>query len=168
MSTKRNEEMIQEKLTGETQKNALDFIAFLKANDIQQEEPHGVWCYKNKPVCVVYVTGDEQMPGPWTIWHSGYNPDYPTTEIPDSEDGDKIGLCDLTVDESLKEVAWAHINICGKCGCKRKPGRRTNVFGKEFENVCTSTLAFCNPNAEILENVKKLTELMKLGILKNN
>lgn len=170
MSEQRIEDAIKEKLSGDAQKNASDFVAYMRENEMTPEWNGGIWIcgYQNKPVCVVYVSGDEQMPGPWTIWHSGYDSKYTPDDIPAGEDADKIGLNDLTADEPLKEIAWAHINICGSCGCGRQPGRRTSVFGKEFDNVCTSTLAFTNPDAETLTYVKKLAALMKRGYLKNS
>ena len=170
MSAQVIENAITEMLKGEEQKIALDYVSFMSANEMPPEWSNGVWicCYKNKPVCVMFINGDESIPGPWTIWHSGYDPKYDPEEIPEGEDGDKVGLIDLSVDERLKETAWTHINICGNCGCGRQPGRHTTVFGKEFDNVCTSTLAFTNPDAVTIEYVKQLAELMKLGILKNN
>jgi len=75
------------------------------------------------------------------------------------------------VDEELKEFAWMNVHYCtyftsnGKeCGCKDKPGRRVSIFGKEFDNVCHSPLWFLNPDAEALENMKKLVELWKHNI----
>ena len=166
MTEKRIEDRINELLTGDTQKNALDFVSYLRANEITSRGlgECEVFHYQNKPVCVVFVNGAEHVPGPWTVWHSGYDPKYSPAEIPDGEDGDKVGLIDCSADEQLKKVAWEHINTCGSCGCGRQPGRRTSVFGKDFDNVCTSTLAFTDPDAETLEYVKTLAELMKLGI----
>ena len=166
MSKKMFEDTINELLTDEAKKNALDFVAYLRANEIAPQGSSGceVFSFQNKPVCVVFVNGAEEIPGPWTIWHSGYDPKYSPNEIPDGEDADKIGLTDISVDEQLKRIAWDHVNICGRCGCGRQPGRHTTIFGKEFDNVCTSTLAFTNPDVETLQYVKKLTEVMKKGI----
>ena len=164
------EDAIEELLTGDSKKNAMDFVAYMSANDMQLEWYEGIWFCNSS---VVLINGAAQCPGPWTIFHSGYGHEYPPDEIPAGKDDDKIGLSDLTVDEHLKEVAWAHVKSCfnftsneKECGCGRQPGRHTTVFGKEFDNVCTATLAFCNPDAETLVYIKKLVELMKLGRLK--
>lgn len=166
MTEKRFEDNINELLSGNTQKNALDFITYLRANEI---EPQGsssceVFYYKDMPVCVIFVNGSEQMPGPYTVWHSGHDGKYAPEAIPAGEDADTVGLTDTSADEQVKEAAWAHINICSSCGCGRQPGRRTAVFGREFDNVCTSTLAFTDPDPEALENLKQLALLMRDGI----
>jgi len=183
MSEKSFEDTVSKFLTGDVQKNALDFAAYLRENEITLEENEGVWvCDGAWDVIwvgtsnVSWVGADEPMPGSWTIFHSGYDhTKYDPDNIPTGKDGDKIGLCDLSADERLKEVAWEHVKPCfhftsnGKeCGCGKQPGRRTTVFGKEFDNVCSATLQFINPDAETLEYVKKLMKLMKLGMLKSN
>ena len=68
------------------------------------------------------------------------------------------------MDEPMKEIAWAHINICASCGGKCSPGKGKTVFGKEFDNVCNADMAFHVPSAETLECVKKLLEMRKKDI----
>ena len=134
------EDVIREKLTGDTQKNALDFAAFLKAND-------------TFPGCVCAFPNDN--PPNWTIFLGGYD----------------CALCreeyqDYSVDEQLKEFAWAHVHTCvnfasnGKeCGCGYRPGRHIHLFGKAFDNVCVSILAITNPEGEKLELAKRLSRV---------
>jgi hypothetical protein len=163
MSTRTKEDVIKNFLKNDERENALDFIAFLNANEITPQLNDGnVFWYKNKAVCTIYVKGADDIAAPWMIWFS-------------DEKGDKIGLNDKPIDERLKEFAWSHINTCAfftsngaSCGCDNQPGRSATIFGKTFDNICHSTLTFINPNAESLIYIKKLAELMKLGILKNS
>ena len=83
-----------------------------------------------------------------------------------------IDTCDFgnddSVNEVLKENTWTHVRICehfssgGKqCGCGNQPGSDKMIFGKKFENLCFAHLEFLNPDAETLENIKKLMLLFK-------
>jgi len=63
------EDEIKNGLSGDVQKNALDFTAFLRANDLLPEwhdSGHG-WSvvYKNESIGFILINGEEQMPGPW-------------------------------------------------------------------------------------------------------
>lgn len=136
------EEAIRNTLNGDALRNALSFIAFMKENGITCEPAEGIWVYEDG--CVLYMDGAANMPGPWTIW----------AEFGTDDDGD-------SVDGRLKEVAWAHINPCGNCGCGNQPGSRKTVFGREFDHICTSTLVFHNPDAGTLESIKQLALLKK-------
>jgi hypothetical protein len=144
-------------LSGDTLKNALDYVAYLKAGGILPETPDSnVFGYPDGFVCVLCVFPVENVPG-WTIFMGNYD----------------CALCgseyqDYPVDESLKEFAWAHIHSCvnftsnGKwCGCGFQPGRRIKLFGKMFDNVCTSILDIRNPDGETLASAKKLSDMWR-------
>ncbi|MCL2812244.1 MAG: hypothetical protein FWD25_10220 [Clostridia bacterium] len=143
------EEKIKDVLTGEAQKNALDFAAYLKANEMVGGGPHGEVSYQGKCVCYVHMDGAAEKPGPWTIWPDG---DYSAEHK------------DVPMSECMKEIAWANVNICADCGAGCSPGNRKMIFGKEFDNVCSATMAFNNPDAETLECVKKLLEMKKRDV----
>jgi hypothetical protein len=155
------EKMIEDKinntLDGDAQKNALDFTAFLRANDITPElhESGDGWSieYTGESIGFIIVNGVEQIPGPWTIW-------FNSCEFGDGP-----------VDNDVKEAAWAHASICGNfssggkdCGCGDQPGFRRTIFGRVFENRCHSPLMFTNPDAKTLESVKKLMLMLKQTI----
>ena len=76
-----------------------------------------------------------------------------------------IDTCDFTgsasVDDDLKETAWAHVRICERCGCGNQPGSDKIIFGRIFEHLCFALLEFLNPDAETLEAIKKLMLLLK-------
>lgn len=149
------DDVINKALTGDAQMNALDFADYLRANEMTIDGDAPCWGinYKAKDVCVLFVTGEADTPGPWTVW---------------LDDNDYNELEDFPIDEQTKETAWAHANICGHfssggtdCGCGKQPGRTKTIFGKDFDNICTSTFMFTNPNAKTLECVKKLVKLRK-------
>ena len=132
--------------------NALDFAAFLDLNGMPpQKAGETLWqvSHKDKCVCYIHIDGAAEMPGPWTVWPDGSYADTP--------DG-------FPMDEPTKETARAHINICGSCGAPCSPGKPATIFGKKFENVCNSVMAFNNPDSAALECLKKLTEARKCAI----
>lgn len=141
------EDVISERLTGDMQKNALDFAAFLSANEISlihnSDDGKG-WviggALGNSIGYMMIIGSGEQFPGPWTFWFND---------------------CDFnndSVEDKLKETAWAHASKCGKChkGWENCGGGDRIIFGKEFERLCHSPLMFTNPDANVLENAKKL------------
>jgi hypothetical protein len=135
------EEIIISTLNGDTQKNALDFAAFLKANDMVVDENNSQVIFVNKTLAYMYVDGNAEMPGPWTVW-----PDGDFSSVPHGID----------FDNAMKEIAWAHINKCGKCGQPCAPGSNKTLFGKAFDGVCSSVMAFTDPNDKALMCLKKL------------
>jgi hypothetical protein len=150
------EHFINETLVGDTQRNALDFTAYLKTGGLLFERNrNGFWedklywtvKYKDKTVCQIYINGYEK--GDWVVWSddSGSNPfrDYP-------------------LDEPAKKVAWENVGLCGNGGCCRDRGTRKVIFGKEFDNVCLTVLRFDNPNTEALDCMKKMVEIRKIDI----
>jgi len=139
------EETIKTTLTGETQKNALDFAAFMAANGIITGENHGTVEYNGTTLAWMHMDGKPDLPGPWTVW-----PDLIGT-VPDG----------FEFDDAMKEIAWKNVNICASCGSDCAPGSSKNIFGKDFENVCGAILAFTDPDVETLKCLKRLMELVK-------
>ena len=144
MSENKIEDVIGKALNGDAQKNALDFIAYLNANEMIVGENHSEVSYKGEIICYMHIDGSDQVPGPWTIW---------------SDDNAVYEHVDASLDEHTKEIAWAHANVCGSCGGDCSPGKRKTIFGKEIDNICSATFMFTNPDAETLECVKKLLEM---------
>jgi hypothetical protein len=135
-------------LSGDLQQHTLKFVFFLKDNEfsIETEDDGNGWkiIYMNE--CVGHMNFVNIG-----IW---------------------IDTCDFgdnsSADDVLKETTWAHVRICehfssgGKqCGCGNQPGFNRIIFGKEHKNLCFSHLEFMNPDAETLENIKKLMLLYK-------
>lgn len=145
------EDKINNLLTGDALKNALDFVAFLRENQLLLDsngdgEGWAVGGLVGDSVGFMLVNGAAQMPGPWTIWFN-------------SCDFQESGL----TDDELKETAWAHANACGHChaGWRDCGGGERTIFGKTFDRLCHSPLAFTNPGAQTLERMKKLILMLK-------
>jgi hypothetical protein len=157
------ENYIAEVLTGDAQKSALEFASYLRASEMQFEKGRGYWedklywmiKYKDEYVCFILINGseDKNEPEGLTIW---------------SDDSGSNWFEDFPLDEHMKEVAWKNVDICGNCGgCGNPGGKRKTIFGKEFNNVCRTTLRFTNPDVEALEFLKKMVEIRKNDILRN-
>lgn len=141
---------INQALQGDALKNALDFAAFLQAHGISfighdGGEGWSIMC-KDTDIGFVLVNGAAEIPGPWTVWFSScdFNGDAP-------------------VDDEVKETAWAYANLCSHfssggedCGCGSQPGFTRTIFGRVFDNRCTSPLMFTNPDAKTVEHMTKL------------
>lgn len=145
------EDVISEKLTGITQKNALDFAFFLRTKKMlisPNDDGSGfaVGRVNGDSSGYLHISGGSEFPGPWTFWFNSC----------DFED-------DGAVDDNVKETAWNNVGNCGKChdGWKDCGGGDRVVFGKLMENCCQSPLMFYNPDAETLESMKKLMLLLK-------
>jgi hypothetical protein len=146
------EEKIKGVLSGDSLENALNFVAFLQANELVTET-HGdgdgwsgaIGGIVGNSLGFMMVNGAADMPGPWTVWFNS---------------------CDFggdSVDDDLKETAWAYASKCGKChtGWETCGGGARTIFGKEFEYLCHSPLMFTNPDAKTLVNLKKLMLMLK-------
>jgi len=150
-------EQINKKLKGDMQKNALDFIAFMKENDILPDKPDGN-CYSCNDafVCVLCVYPDGKKIG-WSIFIGSYD----------------CALCReenqaYPIDDELKAFAWSHVSTCGHfssggkhCGCGGQPGKSIKLFGREFHNICTSILCIRNAEGVELEKAKRLAIVWK-------
>ena len=111
--------------------------------------------YKSEYVCFVLINGneDETEPESLTIW---------------SDDSGSDWFENFPLDEHIKEIAWKNVDICANCGsCKSQDGTRKTIFGKEFDNVCRTTMRFDNPDSEAVECMKKMVEIRKNDIINN-
>ena len=145
------ENVINEKLKGDSQQTALNFIEFLREKELAlTSNGDGIgWAVGGivgNSAGFMFINGEENMPGPWTIW-------FNSCEFNDED----------SVDDDLKETAWAHASPCGHChaGWKDCGGGDRIIFGKEFEWLCHSPLMFTNPDFKTLENLKKLILIVK-------
>ena len=151
------EEVINDVLKGDTQKNAMELVAYLRAKEFAistlDEKDADTWSgFDVADLCYVNVNGSDQFPGPWTVWIAANN-------LGQHSEG--------LADECVKEFAWSHVSPCGSCGGKCSPGTHTTVFGRDFENVCSHNLIFINPDAKTVEGMKKIVDIRKNDILKN-
>ena len=157
------ENYVTDILSDDAQKNALDFVAFLRTNDMQFERSTtNYWAdklywyvkFQNEFVGFILVNGygsvgDETEPEGWIFWSDNYNSDL---------------FADFPLDEHIKDIAWNHVDF-GTCG----GGITVKLFGKEFTPVCNgTTLRFNNPYTEELKCVNKLVEIRKTDIQKGD
>jgi len=157
------EDIIKENLAGDAQENALEFIAYLRDNEIQLEKIGGYWdgkfyygaSYNGEFVCFILIYSPASAVDstePWVIW---------------SDDSGSKWFADHPLDEKFKEIAWKNAGVCGNktdtaCGgCPSIGGQPKTIFGKNFNNICGTTFCFKNPNGIELECLKKLIDIRK-------
>jgi len=139
-------------LSENMQKTHIEFCRFLKDNEFSIE-PEGHTEDDVSGWIILHMTE--------CVGHTNY-----------ANVGVWIDACDFgdsdLADDVLKEFTWAHVRICehfssgGKqCGCGRQPGLSKTIFGKKHESLCFALVEFMNPDAETLENIKKLMLLFK-------
>lgn len=157
MSAIQIENAIKERLVGETQKHTLDFVAFMRKNEFS---------------CEWFDAGCDG----WTPSYKGegFGTIMVAPEWSQEKDGFILWLgleCvfdDIEqADDDLKEFAWAHVVICPQNNYCKPPycensKNHWKVFGREYESTCHAPLAFFNPDANTLENLKKLFVMIKL------
>jgi hypothetical protein len=160
----RIENHILEALSDDAQNIALDFVAYLRANNMQFERGTGYWAdkrywmikYQDEYVCFILVNGfgavrDKTEPEGLIIW---------------SDDSGSNWFEGFSLDEQIKEIAWENVDLCAKCG-SCSGGTRKTIFGKEFDKICRTTFRFNNPDVQVLKCVKKMVEIRKNDILGN-
>ncbi len=141
---------------------ALDFISFLIDNDMKFERAGGYWKnqsywyvkYNDEYVCFILINGigDEERFAPLTVW---------------TDDSNSHWYGDCNLQDSIKNIAVRHIDICEKCGAC-SGGTVKNIFGKQYDNVCRTAFRFINPDSYELKCLKKLILLRKSDIIKGN
>ena len=149
-------EYIKENFTGDTQKNALNFVQHITSLGMTGSGSmnDGQFVYKGVKVCNTYFGNSSHNPGypePWTMWGFG---DY-SKEV----EG-------VQIDERMKEIAWLNLCICDDCKaswCNRSE-KREIVFDRDFENICHGAFCFTDPNADEVACMKSLMEMQKCAI----
>lgn len=159
MSKEKIEEYIKTELSRSDQIIPLDFIdylnnndmIFIKDNDFWKEKIYYIIKFNNECVCFIAINDPDEKENRWTVW---------------SDDMSSITLVDYPVENELKELAWKHVDSCGNCG-SCAGGRKKVIFGKVFEKVCGCTFRIDNANSKDLVFLKKMIEIRKHIILKN-
>ena len=151
------ENVVSGTLSSEAQENACSFIRNPLLYNLEFEHGTGYWAdkpywmvkCKGEYVCFLFIHGSpakyEGEPEGWIVW---------------SDDSDSGWYSDVLLDELMKEIAWANVDICGKCS-PNSPcfgGSRKTICGRIFDNVCRTTFRFDNPNAATVACIMKLIE----------
>jgi len=149
MSDKKTvESNLKENLNGDVLTSALDFATFMKNMGMTADDG-ARFCYKDELMCII-ISYKNDTSGGWCIC------DCPFHE----HDG-------FTIDENVKNFAQANIQKCrgDVCGCDHKErGATKMIFGKEYDNLCSSEIVFNNPDTEALKKIKILMEFWKFKL----
>jgi len=156
MPEKQIENVINEKLTGDAQQNALDLITFMRENGFSFEgfdagnEVRWDPVYNGRGVGCIAVAEERMLKEGVSIalWL-----------------GLDWRLDDMSADDELKEFAWAHVVNCPQGPCNppycENSKNRWSIFGKAHESVCHAPLAFFKTDDEALGSIKKLLQMSK-------
>ena len=141
------EDQIKSGLSGDVQKNALDFTAFLRANDFTPEVniEHDGWTISSSGRVIVFlkVISDENV---FAI---------------------VLNACNFTGDPSddVRDFTWERVVFCPTgCGASticEMSQKRVSIFGKDFENICIAPFEFFNLNADELQKAQKLVLMLQ-------
>jgi len=147
------ENTLKENLSGNLLTNALDLVDYLKqlgmTNGIEPSDTR--FYYKDELMCIFITFKDENHP-------SGR---FFICDCPLSDHDD------FPISEDVKEFVHASVNKCGSCDgdCGHEQRGATKViFGKEYDNLCSSEVIFFDPDAKAIEKIKKLMDLWKFKV----
>lgn len=140
---------------------AIDLICFLIDNGMTFERDEDYWInqsywyvkFNGEFVCYILFngTGDEAKFSSLTIW---------------TDDSNSYRYIKNDLENSIKDIAVLHIDICEKCGAC-KGGTTKQIFGEKHNNVCQTTFRFISPDCEELNCLKQLIHLRKNDILEH-
>lgn len=147
---KQIDDYIKEKLNGEARRTALDFVHYLKENNLTffkdncdcWKDKIYFWVkYNSECVCFIAIKDHDEPENFWTVWsdESELYENYP-------------------VDEVIKNKAWEYVDHCGNCG-SCSGGKPKTVFGKIFDKVCGCTFRVDNPKITDLLFLKAMVKI---------
>ena len=146
------EELFTKHLTGDTKKNALDFVVWLRENKLSPRwQSANSWSvkYKNKNVCYIKLN---DLEGSWFVYYSQFTRE---NWFKDYDQYIKENEFKNFILESIKTT------LCSSLPCKGKRYNMT-ILGKQFDIVCGCwPIKLKNPDGTALEYSKKLILLIK-------
>ena len=136
------EDAIAELLIGENQKNALDFIVYLRTNKISLSQAYpDTWraSYKSKVACVIILQNNGLNISLRGDYSNGYEK--------------------IFINESMKQTLLANLWVkpCRECNKMCSDGINASIFGKEYTKICKhmlNTTYFFISNADSVECAK--------------
>ena len=149
-------EIFKRRLEGDALTNALGVVDYLTGKGLtpKKEWDSGFRFVKNgKSPCLVVLTKNAQDTEDWFI-----------CDIPVASEPEWGSLSD-----DLKEFILANMKICSvhegnPCGCGSEPGVSKNIFGKTYDNVCTSEIQLVFPKPAVLDKFKEIIEWWLINI----
>lgn len=155
--TKQIETYIEENLSGEAKRTALELVEFLRDNELTFYKDT-CDCWKDKIyywvklgdecVCFIAIKDPDEPDNLWTIWSD-----------------DSSAYEDASVSDEIKNVGWQYVDHCGTCG-SCSGGKEKVVFGKSFPRVCGCTFRIDNATQEDLPFLKVLVVLRVEELIK--
>lgn len=148
--TKQIETYIEENLSGEAKRTALELVEFLRDNVlIFYKDTCDCWKDKiyywvklaDECVCFIAIKDPDEPDNLWTIWSD-----------------DSSVYEDASVSEEIKNVGWKYVDHCGNCG-SCGGGKEKIIFGKSFPRVCGCTFRIDNATQEDLPFLKTMVDL---------
>lgn len=137
------EEEIQELLAGDLKKTALEFVAYLRANQMTPRQWFGP-CYWRIPYEKNYLCSILMSKDKWRVFFFS---------------GDYKGEFEVEFIKAVQDSVMPCISCTGD-DCPK--GIEMTVFGKEFTNTCFQfPVQFVNPNGRTLDYIKQLLEFWK-------
>ena len=130
-------------LDGELREQALEFITYLRENQLSPQPWFGptFWIF---PWDGNNLFGMHLKKGSWHFWFFS---------------GDYSGEADEEVVKLVQDNVGHCVNCSGECESK---GVDLTIFGNDYANLCYQfPVRFGNPDNETLEKIKKLIELWK-------
>lgn len=156
--TKQIETYIEEYLSGETKKAALEFVKYLKANELTFYKDT-CECWKDKVyywvklgdecVCFIAIKDPHEPNNFWTVWSN-----------------DSSAYEDASISDEIKNIGWQYVDHCGNCG-SCDGGKEKVIFGKSFPQVCGCTFRIDNAAQETLPFLKAMV-CLRIRELQNN
>lgn len=157
--TKQIETYIEENLSGESKRTALELVEFLRDNELTFYKDT-CDCWKDKIyywvklgdecVCFIAIKDPDEPDNLWTIWSD-----------------DSSAYEDASVSDEIKNVGWQYVDHCGNCG-SCSGGKEKIIFGKTFSRVCGCTFRIDNATQEDFPFLKTMVDLRIKELLKND
>lgn len=148
--TKQIETYIEENLSGEAKRTALELVEFLRDNELTFYKDM-CDCWKDKIyywvklgdecVCFIAIKDPDEPDNLWTVW----------------SDNSKA-YEDVAVSDEIKNFGWKYVDYCGNCG-SCGGGKEKVIFGKRFPRVCGCTFRIDNAMRENLPFLKTIVDL---------
>ena len=161
------EDVINEVHKDMSQKNALEFVEYLKANNAKfHDSDNYFWhpTYKDKELCIINIKiNDDGIATFYMLFNN-----FPSAWITSSVGENNSDCIEFSENECTKKIVWANVRPCEITGCGDcSPGICKTFFDKEFKNLCGYFLEFKNPNLKTMELMKRMIDEIKSDILKN-
>ena len=157
--TKQIETYIEENLSGEAKRTALELVEFLRDNELTFYKDT-CDCWKDKIyywvklgdecVCFIAIKDPDEPDNFWTIWSD-----------------DSSAYEDASISDEIKNIGWRYVDHCGNCG-SCGGGKEKNIFGKSFPRVCGCTFRIDNATQEDLPFLKTMVDLRIKELLRND